>query len=362
MHKSGGPNVLWMTNLPAPYRFPVWDRMAESVNLHVVFILKRHNWRNWPEPSAKKWRHSYLSLNSIRIKEHDFIPSFRGSSKILRDVDIVIVGGWENIVFIRTILLAKKRGIPVIQFYESTDASQKYSKGLIARIRKWIFQRPNFFITISHASASTLKRMEVYSKNIVVLFNPVDVSWFYQRAQKSRKIQGHGHQFLYVGQLIERKNIANVIRAFSEIREDQDELTIAGDGPLRRQLQELSSANGLQNSVHFVGHKSEEQVAELYAKSNTLVLASTNEVWGLVVNEALASGLHVVVSGNCGVAEFAKQMAGTYICSTNLASIKEAMLESSRDWKGHLQEPEILQFTPEKFADQIIHLITQKIC
>lgn len=357
MRESKSPKVLWLTNLPAPYRFPIWDRMSETLNLHVVFTLKRQNWRNWPEPTLKKWRHSYLSLNSIQIKEHDFIPSFRGSSKILRDVDVVIVGGWENFIFIRTILLAKRRGIPVIQFYESNEESKRFSKGVIARIRKWIFQKPNLFITISKQSSAFIEKLGVDSERIVTIFNPVDVGWYYDYAKTNRKLQDGGHRFLYVGQLIERKNIDTVIRAFSKIRNYQDTLTIAGDGHLDSKLRQLVGSLGLNDSVNFVGHKNQENLAEIYATSNTLILASKNEVWGLVVNEALASGIHVVVSDKCGVASFAEKMRGVYLCSPDQISIQKAMLMSSKEWKGFIDNPEIVQYSPEKFVEKMMSKI-----
>jgi len=357
MNENRKKQVVWLTNLPAPYRFPIWDRMAESVDLHVVFTLKRKNWRNWPEPGIKKWRYKYLSLNSIQIKEHDFIPSFRGSPKFLRDADCIIVGGWENFVYIRTILLAKRYRIPVIQFYESTNASQRFKRGPVAQIRKWIFQKPNKFFTISQGSLQSLVDMGVNSEKIEVLFNPADVGWFYSFAKGRRTPQSQGHRYIYVGQLIERKNVASVIKAFAAVKNRDDTLTIAGDGPLASELKRLSNSLGIDCVVHFVGHKSQEELAALYSESNTLILASTNEVWGLVINEALASGLHVVVSNKCGVADFVKDMEGTYICATYQGSIQEAMKSSSNSWSGYIQNPEILDYTPERFADLMISKI-----
>lgn len=360
MRETKSPKVVWLTNLPAPYRFPIWDHMAELVNLHVVFALKRRNWRDWPEPGIRKWKHSYLGLNSIQIKEHDFIPSFRGTSRILRDVDVAIVGGWENLVFMRTILLAKKRRISVIQFYESTDASQRFTRGLVARIRKWIFQKPDSFLTISQRSASTLVKMGIDSKKIQVLFNPADVSWFYQHAQENRMPSREGHHYLYIGQLVERKNVASVIRAFYEVRESRDCLTIAGRGPLESKLRILVQTLGLENTVNFMGHVNQVDVANLFANHETLILASTNEVWGLVVNEALASGLHVVVSNNCGVAELVQNMTGVEICGDDVTSISNSMSISRKKYTGKILNPEILNYSPNRFADYLLENLRLK--
>lgn len=284
---------------------------------------------------------------------------------MLQDVDVAIIGGWESPMFIRTILLARKKKIKVIQFYESTGDSHRFSGGLVALLRRWILTKPDEIVTISKASAQTIIDMGIPSERIQVLFNPVDVNWYHEYANRHRVTDSQGHKFLFVGQLIERKNVANIIHAFYVIRNKADRLTIAGDGPLLEELQKLTMSLGIEDSVHFVGHKNQEELAQLYAISHTLILASTNEVWGLVVNEALASGLHVVVSESCGVAEFVRNMDGAIICRPNQKSIQRALNESATQWKGYIETPEILNFTPQVFASEFskcvrrVHGITE---
>ena len=361
MIDSQPPKILWLTNLPAPYRFPIWDRIAETFDLKVAFLLKEKNWRNWNVPTGRTWRHEYLSLRSINVKEYDFIPSIRGAKKLLQNIDLLVLGGWETPFYIRTLLLAKKRQIPIIQIYESTKDSQRFKKGLIAKIRAKFFSKVNFVITFGNSSTKATKAMGIASEKILTLFNPVDVSWYHSFAINNRKIPTLGHRYIYAGQLIERKNVSNVIKAFATLKNEFDTLTIAGDGPLAQKLKDLVATLKIEDSVIFAGHKNKADLAELYATSNTLILASTNEVWGLVVNEALASGLHVVVSGICGVAEFVRNMKGVFICSTDQKSITEAMDLSLRQWTGYIESPEILKFTPEKFANEVIKLVSLEV-
>ncbi len=350
--------VLWLTNLPAPYRFPIWDQMSKAVDLKVVFLLKKKNWRNWPEPIGRDWKHSYLSLNSLQVSEYDIIPSFRGVKAILKNIDVAIIGGWESPIYIQAILKAKKKSIKVIQFYESTSDSHRFKSGPIPFIRKLILKKADSVVTISESSKEALIMMGISPNKIITIFNPVDVSWFHSFARNHRTPVTSGHRYIYVGQLIERKNVATILRSFAAIRNDDDTLTIAGDGPLAPDLKILAASLGIAESVTFAGHQSQEELAKLYATSNTLILASTNEVWGLVVNEALASGLHVIVSDKCGVAEFVRNMKGAFICRTDHQSLQEAMSESSRRWGGYVEKPEILKFTPERFADEIIGVVS----
>jgi hypothetical protein len=67
--------------------------------------------------------------------------------------------------------------------------------------------------------------------------------------------------------------------------------------------------------------------------------------------------LHVVVSDKCGVAEFVKDMKGAYISSTDQQSIKAMLIKSRAEWDGYIPEPEILKFTPEKFAEGVINFL-----
>jgi glycosyltransferase involved in cell wall biosynthesis len=228
---------------------------------------------------------------------------------------------------------------------------------LILKIRSKVISKADSIVTIGSASTKAVEAMGIASEKIITLFNPVEVSWFYSFTSKHRNPASSGHRYLYVGQLIERKNVATVIRAFATIRKELDTLTIAGDGPLAQSLKELTQTLGISESVFSTGHRNQEALAELYAASNTLILASTNEVWGLVVNEALASGLHVVVSDKCGVAEFVKDMKGAYISSTDQQSIQLMMVKSRREWNSYIRDPEILQFTPKRFADEVLEVI-----
>ena len=349
--------ILWVTNLPAPYRFPIWDRMSSTINLEVTFLLKEQNWRNWSAPARSKWKYSYLAYPSIQFREFDIIPSIRGVSKLLDGKDILVLGGWEAPSYLWLSIIAKFRKIPRIQFYESTLKSHRFNNIVIRKIRFLIFSQASFIVTAGTDSTRAVEAMGIASEKIVTLFNPVDVDWFYSATRNRKMINSTGHHFLYVGQLIERKRVDLLLRSFANAKNHEDTLTIAGEGLLDSELRELAQSLGITGSVIFTGQRSQKELADLYAQSNTLILPSSNEVWGLVVNEALASGLHVIVSENCGVAEFVKNMKGAYICSVTEQSLQENMQKSAKEWSGYIQNPEILKYTPERYADEfLLHL------
>ena len=79
-----------------------------------------------------------------------------------------------------------------------------------------------------------------------------------------------------------------------------------------------------------------------------------------MVSEALAAGLHVVVSNRCGVVEFVKDMPGVYVCSPSTKSIREALTKRSKEWLGKIEVPEILAFTPARFVDSLLKFLFSK--
>ena len=120
-------------------------------------------------------------------------------------------------------------------------------------------------------------------------------------------------------------------------------------------------ADALGLKARFIGHVSQEGLPDVYAAANTLVLPSTTEVWGLVVNEALACGLHVVVSERAGVASSIVTMPHVYLCSPTVDAIAAGMDRSRRDWIDYVEEHPILRHTPQLFATQTLDAIERAL-
>jgi glycosyltransferase involved in cell wall biosynthesis len=351
-------DLVWFTNIPTPYRISTWRALDSRIRLKLLFLNNSERGGDWELVSSLQGL-NYRSFQEKAIYPSSSIPLYINFIKPVRRLrkingKAIYIDGWESPAFFVTALYAKKIGMQVFFGYRGTADSHRFNNVFIRKIRSAIFSKADLIVTAGTASTKAVEAMGIAPEKIITLFNPVDVGWFHSFAKDHRTPQSQGHRYIYVGQLIERKNVASVIQAFAAVKNEDDTLTIVGDGPLASELKRLSNSLGIEHLVHFVGHKSQEELAALYAASNTFILASTNEVWGLVVNEALASGLHVVVSNKCGAADFVKDMKGAYTCATDQVSIQEAMKSSSNSWSGYIQNPEILQFTPEKFADDLI--------
>ncbi len=108
---------------------------------------------------------------------------------------------------------------------------------------------------------------------------------------------GETVRFLYLGRLSAEKGLNRLILAFQHIAgryRSRLSLTIAGDGVEMGRLKRLVENEDLTGTIEFVGPVASDQTSELYRSHDVLVLPSNREAWGLVVNEALASGLPVI--------------------------------------------------------------------
>lgn len=345
-----------ITNLPAPYRQPIWDYLANKYNLHVVFLLGKRNWRGWLVDGNKKWSYEFLDLKMIKFKEIEVIPWPFGVRKILKNCDLLILSGWHTPMYILLTLLAKRRVIPIIQFYESFEGNSAFKSRTLRTIKAKILNLADRIVTVSKLSNEYLMAIGIPERKITTLFNPIHYEGWVERLPKSER-NFEKSSFLFVGQLIERKGVKNLILAFDKLEDNDYELEIVGDGPLKSELMSVVARSSKSERIRFFGNQTGTELHERFASNRILILPSAEEVWGLVVNEALASGMHVVVSAQCGVAEFVKDMAGVTIYEEGLDNLIEAMDRAKRNFGSRIENPEMRKYGCIQFAQELEQII-----
>ncbi len=112
--------------------------------------------------------------------------------------------------------------------------------------------------------------------------------------------------FLACARFVPKKNLATLVSAFAQYVKTfagiPHELVILGDGPLRQSITNLAADLGVGNRVHLPGFMQYDVLPAYYGLAHAFIHASSIEQWGLVVNEAMASRLPVIVSKRCGCA------------------------------------------------------------
>lgn len=147
--------------------------------------------------------------------------------------------------------------------------------------------------------------------------------------------------FLCVARLVEKKNLFNLIKAYSlyhHAAQNPRKLHICGSGPLEEKLKETVRRLGLQNDVEFHGFLQTEDISRMMLLSLSLVLPSYEEQFGNVVPEAQAFGLPVLISDNAGARDFLVQSGRTgFVVEPNniegMAYFMTCLARNEEDWK-----------------------------
>ena len=190
------------------------------------------------------------------------------------------------------------------------------------------------------------------------------------RMQEPRSLAlPQGPYFLYVGRLAPEKNVETLLSAWLTYRATGGDwsLVLVGDGPSAELLQKRAEISGLAAEVYFPGLQPSRELPRFYAFAGCFVLPSTREPWGLVVNEAMASGLPVLVSRHCGCAEdLVEEGRNGYTFNPSSTSELEERLHrmsqlspEARHSMGRTSENLISAYTPQRFGQEIARVLRE---
>ena len=223
---------------------------------------------------------------------------------------------------IAAIRLGQKYNIPVVITEHSSDLVEKIATEPQIHYLKECVEKAAAFICVGHALKRSVVELTSTEKPVVVIPNMVD-KMFTINSQPQTEV----YSFVSVGNLIERKRMDLVIKAFASAfsKEESVFLKIIGDGELRQDLEALAQELGVARKVSFTGRLPRTEVAAQLADNNGFVLASNSESFGVVYIEALACGLPVIGTRNGGADDIITDECGCLVDTNNSQQLAEAM-------------------------------------
>ena len=285
----------------------------------------------------------------------------------------VLVPGWATAPAVAAALWAKLHGRRSILMTETTEADHR--RVWWKELPKRVIIRLLFDCAIvgGKPHARYLERLGVFPGRIAQYYDVVDNRFYEEetacarQSPESRQATGLPERyFLYVGRLAPEKNVATCLRAYARYRAQGGTwpLVLVGDGPERQALEKQSRDAEIRDQVTFAGLKSARETALYYAFAGCFLLPSTREPWGLVVNEAMASGLPVIVSKRCGCVEDLVEPGNNgYLFDPEnemeLANRMLAVSKSSADVlrrMGRRSQEIIAGYSPDRWATEVARL------
>ena len=200
--------------------------------------------------------------------------------------------------------IARKLGVPLIVTYHGVDITSVPRTDAQRHRRQEVFRSADRVLAVSRFIARAVRDAGCPPEKIVVHYIGVDTE-FFSPSDRPRA----SSQVLFVARLVPKKGLIHLIRALERVRTmvPDVELLVAGDGPLRAELEREASGRGVRAT--FLGVQTPAQVRELMRGATLLcgpgVVASTGDAEGLgiIFLEAQAVGLPVIASTSGGIAE-----------------------------------------------------------
>lgn len=227
------------------------------------------------------------------------------------DPDCVVAAGYGHSAFRVAARWARENGKKTVIFSESQSVDRKrgYWKEKLKIF--WLKRHVSAVFASGARAAGYMESIGFPKEKIWRGYSVVDNDHFagqaaivrHDRERYRERFELPRDYFLYVGRLAEEKNVLCLLRAYKMYRDASSErpwsLVIVGSGPQEKALQTLAAELGLEG-VHWVPFRQLDDLPVYYASASAFVLPSTLEPWGLVVNEAMACGLPILASSQCG--------------------------------------------------------------
>jgi glycosyltransferase involved in cell wall biosynthesis len=289
--------------------------------------------------------------------------------------DVVAVPGWSGRGAFTALRWCRARRVPAILMSESNawDEPRRWMK---ERVKRLYLRRFAAALVGGRSHAAYLERLGVSAERIFPGYDAVDNRYFARESAAARSARAEVRNrlglperfFLASSRFIAKKNLPRLLRAYASYLSQSQaadgepkawDLVILGDGPLRHELESLRDQLGLRGRVLLPGFRQYPLLPAYYGLAGAFVHASTTEQWGLVVNEAMASGLPVLVSDRCGcAAELVEDgINGWTFDPTDEDELAALMLrvaelpEDRRAAMGVAGQRTIAHWGPERFAE-----------
>ena len=265
-------------------------REALPSALPIQTLVPDGNWRE-----VGKWQLALLLWKKLNL----LTPS------------VVLIPGYYTLPALAAAVWCKLKGRKAVLMTESGASDHKRVWWREALKRLLILNLFDWAVAGGKAHSDYLRQLKFPANRVAGFYDVVDNSFFQDRCQTLRALHNASdfglpaEYFLYVGRLSEEKHTRALLNAYLKYRVSggQWALVIVGDGPQLSELRAVAATSRYEGDIYFSGLQPTSQLPNYYAFASAFVLPSIREPWGLVVNEAMAAGLPVMVSNRCGCAE-----------------------------------------------------------
>ena len=287
--------IVFVTNVPAPYRVELFAQIAERLQLvgasfDVVYQSEAPKDRPWLKLDQEfPFRHHFLKSIEIPLGERKpHLPRDLESTIARLRPTLLVCAGFSPLVSSRVGRVAARRAIPFGIYSGEIEAALTAKQGWRRVLRRWVTRRASFAVAYGFESGEYLASLApflpfVYARNSSAITQ-----------RSARPARPEPVRILSTADLnSDRKGVDVLVDALKLMPGVSCELIVVGGG---RELSQLTDRAGGDARIRFLGPLPREETLEQYGRSDVYAFPTRNDIYGLVMVEAMGSGLATVVS------------------------------------------------------------------
>lgn len=225
--------------------------------------------------------------------------------------DVVVIPGYDSLINVTTLIWARTHNKATVLLCDSQE-NDRQRVFMREKIKSYLVSLFDAGFVAGTNSFNYLNKLGMPKERILTGVDVVDNHFWSEIATRTKenlrfyqpKMEVPAHYFLVVCRLVPKKNIEGLLSVYSQYLKTVNnpwDLVIIGNGTLEGKLKYLVHTLNIESNVHFKGYLPSHVLAPYYGLASAFILPSSNfEQWGLVINEAMAAGLPVLVSEVCG--------------------------------------------------------------
>jgi glycosyltransferase involved in cell wall biosynthesis len=337
-----------------------------GVDIHAIEIAGKESSYDWEavETTAALHRRTLFPAEDYsRLKPADIRRRVRATLEQTRP-DVVAVNGWAFPESHAAIAWCRRNHRALVVMAESNPWRHR-QRVHQEWVKRWLLRQCDAALVGGSLHRRYLVSLGMPAERIFLGYDIVDSEHFAREVRRCREERAAGNRpyLLSVVRFVWQKNLVHAMRAYADYcrcaGDEAWEWVLCGDGPLKDEIIATRRELGLDDRVHLTGFVQLDDLPRLYADAGALWLPSISETWGLVVNEAMAGGLPVLVSqkAGCSADLVDEGRNGWTFDPTSTAEMSDVLLrlhrceDARRAEMGRHSERIIAHWGPDRFGD-----------
>lgn len=292
--------IVLITNMPVPYRNPIFEIINNKLgnNFLVIFCSKKESNRDW-NLNKLNFNHLFLKENVTAKKDgfnfvHNNLDIFKDLKKF--NPDVVITTGYNPTHLYAWLysFIFRKKHIPMTDGWNFTEKNLSF---LHKFIRKIVFFSSSSFIGASNNSLDLFKSYGVSEEKLFQSHLCINNKKFYNEIAFEKR----EYHIMFAGHLADHKMPLFFFDIAKELSKSIPNLKvlILGSGPLEKEL--LAKFKEENISLDFPGFVEQDKLPLYYSNSKLFLFTTKLDAWGVVANEAMASGTPIITTPYAGI-------------------------------------------------------------